>query len=170
MNRKCHGFGIRSTLIVAATCTSLVVLLIFSHAPGASAQLPTRPPNPTATPAPRIEVSGGEIELHAQFSSTWPWRSVPWQNLWTIVQWRGTWGVWHDVEGWQGGFDDVTTGEAGEIIGEKAWWVLSRDLGKGPFRWVVLRAEAGETVGVSEPFYLPSSIGEMLTVDALIEP
>jgi hypothetical protein len=129
--------------------------------------LPPRPALPTKPPP---EATGSAIELHAQFSSAWPWNETDWQDLWTIVQWQGTDGVWHNVEGWQGTFDLVKVGNAGEIIGQKAWWVGYSDLGKGPFRWQVYRTKGNMLVATSEPFNLPNATGLVVTVEIVLAP
>jgi len=74
-------------------------------------------------------------------------------------------GNWHDVEGWQGTLDSVATGEGGTVMGKKVWWVAERDLGTGPFRWVVTRDEGGRLLGTSEPFDLPGAVGATVTVE-----
>ena len=169
MNSGDRGFGVRTALIVVGTGALLVVLLISSVMPAALADLPPRPPTP-APPAPKAPVSGGEIELDVRFSPTWPWSSFPWQSLRTVVEWQDAWGMWHDVTGWQGGLDDATIGETGTVVGKKVWWVASADLGRGPFRWLVFRGDEDQAAAVTDPFDLPSSDGQTVVVDVLLEP
>jgi hypothetical protein len=78
---------------------------------------------------------GGYIELRIQ--------SAP-AGLWTVVQWQDRSGFWHDVEGWKGMLDERNL---------KVWWVAKPELGKGPFRWLVL--SQNKVVATSETFYLP---------------
>jgi len=121
--------------------------------PQARADLPPRPPTPTAE-----STSGGgptvtaSVELHAGFPADWPWTEVGWQAVWTVVEWQDPEGTWHAVDGWQGTLDEVEV-EDGVVVGRKTWWVGEEDLGAGPFRWVV--RDRDEAVGMSEPFVLP---------------
>jgi hypothetical protein len=92
---------------------------------------------------------GESIELRVWFPKTG--LDVPWQQLWTVVQWQDGEGVWHDVEGWRGTLDEVAGG-----VGRKVWWVAGPHLGKGPFRWVVYRDQAQVApLTRSAPFHLP---------------
>jgi hypothetical protein len=92
--------------------------------------------------------------------------SYSWQELWTVVQWQDPYTeVWHDVEGWQGTLDGVTDG-----LGKKTWWVASRDLDTGPFRWRVYRSEGGTLLATSEPFNLPGAVGAAVTVEVALTP
>ncbi len=83
----------------------------------------------------------GRIVLHTQ------------PGAWTVVQWRGGTGHWHDVEGWRGQAQNGTI----------AWTVEEKDFGSGPFRWVVYQPQTGRTIGASNPFYLPGA-GETRTI------
>src|SRR6185503_2934269 len=108
--------------------------------------LPTRPPtstpvSPTATPSPNTP-TGGLIELRVQ---------SPPLTAWTVVQWQDGLGGWHTVEGWQGSLDDGTS---------KNWWVAPKDLGTGPFRWVVFDKREGKVWGISQSFDLPEIVGQ----------
>lgn len=135
---------------------------------------PPTPPLPTATssplPYPSTEIQwGGFIDLRARFPSNWPWNNLPWQDLWTVVQWRDNLGDWHDVLGWQGHLDDIDVGEAGQVVGEKRWWVAPADLGKGPFRWLVYQRRDGRLLAKSASFYLSNVREESKTVEVLLE-
>ena len=142
-----HILLITSVLVVA-------VISLFTGSPSAGAAissgtLPTRPP--TATPLPP---SGGLIVLSPQATR------VVSNTLWTVVQWQDAQADWHNVEGWQGNFN-----ESLEVV----WWVAPEDLGKGPFRWVVYEQQSSsEIVGVSESFNLPSNNKAILEIEVLL--
>ena len=98
--------------------------------------------------------TGGLIILSVQAT-----KSIS-NDLWTIVQWQDVEGNWHDVEGWQGTFNEVL-----QVI----WWVAPNDLGKGPFRWVVYEnQESDEIVTVSQSFHLPSKNNGIVEVEVLL--
>ena len=124
----------------------------FTHhqANSADAQgLPTRPP--TVTPQPP---AGGLIIL--QVEATLPVLD----GLWTVVQWQDANGDWHDVEGWQGNFNEKL-----EVI----WWVAPEDLGKGPFHWLITERQ-GSTIAVtnSKPFFLPAKNRSIVNVEVML--
>jgi len=135
--------------------------------------LPPRPPTPTFTPIPppsqQLASTVAQIELCAQFPSAWPWNEIHWQELWTVVQWQDNKGQWHDVEGWRGTLDRVVVDGDEEIVGRKTWWVSASDLGEGPFRWLVYRAEGGRLLVSSEEFYLPGADGQTAMVEVALE-
>jgi len=115
--------------------TSVCILLALALLPlvALAAELPPPPP-PPPLPAP-ANITGATLELHVQFSQAWPWATVSWQDLWTVVQrQKSIGGDWCDVAGWQGGLDGVAVGTDGEITGQKAWWVAKEDLGRGTYR------------------------------------
>ncbi|MEM7029304.1 MAG: hypothetical protein AAF629_07045 [Chloroflexota bacterium] len=64
-----------------------------------------------------------------------------------VVQWLGSDGNWHDVDGWRSTY-----------AGSATWWVAPKDFGTGPFRWVVYNGSASSKtiVAQSESFTLPS--------------
>jgi len=117
-------------------------------------ELPPRlPVPPTATPVPPTATpppptSPASIQL-------WPQPALP--DLWTVVQWLGGDGEWHDIEGWSGGLN------RGHYI---SWKVTESHFGRGPYRWVVYDEEGGERVGVSNNFNLPSNHKELVQVPA----
>jgi hypothetical protein len=139
--------------------TSLAVMLVWPWR--AEAALPAPPP-------PVSEYFGGwfsddaYIILRVTFPQDWAWDRAGWQDARTQVQWQNERGQWRDVDGWQGGLDDVTRAADGQIAGVKTWWVGKAQRGRGPFRWVVTgdlrRAE-------SEPFNLPSYGGQAVQVE-----
>jgi len=68
-------------------------------------------------------------------------------DLWTQVEWQDYAGVWRNVDGWAGGFN-----ENGQI----AWWVAPEHAGTHPFRWVVYESAINKTaVSISPSFALP---------------
>jgi hypothetical protein len=71
------------------------------------------------------------------------------------VQWADPFGVWHDVDGWQGGLEPIGSGDT--FLKQ---WTVSPDLyGRGPFRWVLYNALGDAVLGVSPGFMLPGSSG-----------
>ncbi len=112
-----------------------------------SVALPPRPSTATPVAIPSsvsAQPVGGYIELSVHPAQA---------DLWTMVQWQDGLGRWHDVEGWQGTLDEG---------GQKIWWVAQPELGRGPFRWVILTRER-EQLDFSQPFYLPKA-GQIVRV------
>jgi hypothetical protein len=107
-------------------------------ASGGTAQAGGPPPRPTLAPtAPAAPPAVGAIRLEAAGAPA---------TAWTVVQWQDALGGWHDVQGWQGDLDEGQ---------EKVWWVLEKDFGTGPFRWVVMARKGGAAWKTSEAFTLP---------------
>jgi hypothetical protein len=131
-------------VLVGVICMQV---LLMSRTPEVAAL----PPRPTATPAAleSAKPKGGLIEL--QVKGVLP-------AFWTLVQWQDAQDDWHDVVGWQGTLDE------GNV---KTWWVGEADLGTGPFRWVAL--DKGDSVWISNPFYLPVNPGEKVVVTLLLD-
>ena len=159
-------------LAVAAACATLGI--VSARAPARA--LPPRPPTPTPTPiadragpADRAGFDGGFIELHVRLPGDWPEREVPWQGLWTVVQWRHPDGTWREVEGWRGTLNGVATDGGGAVVGRKTWWVAGGDLGTGPFRWLVYGAQGGPLLIASDPFDLPAESGGTVVVEVTLE-
>jgi len=158
---------IANSALIGSIIVLLALVLLPMLAQAAPSSLPPRPTaQPTSIPRPGYASPGTSIELHVQFPPDWPWDKIHWQDLWTVVQWQDAGGNWHDVAGWQGSLDAVMVGESGDVEGVKTWWVAKRDLGAGPFRWVVKQSREGKPAATSEPFYLPCAAGE--TVPAKI--
>lgn len=84
-----------------------------------------------------------------------------WPGLWTVVQWQDNAGGWHHVDGWQG-----TYNQKDRVI----WNVEQKDLGAGPFRWVVMTNTAGSLLAMSPPFSLPTRVGEILQMEIAVTP
>jgi len=151
-----------------AVCALLALALLPSLTQPARADLPPRPtPQPTPQPPHPPKLTGGFIQLLAQFPQDWPWATVHWQDPWTVVQWLDEWGYWRDVEveGWQGTLDEFQDG-----VGQKTWWVAKDDLGRGPFRWRAYRGQGGRLLATSEQFYLPQRNGETVRVELSLTP
>jgi hypothetical protein len=87
---------------------------------------------------------GAYIELHVQPNQA---------NLWAVVQWQDHAGNWHDVSGWRGAL------EAGDY---QRWWVAPKDFDTGPFHWLVTQGPGGPALGISQPFSLPVTAGEVV--------
>ncbi|MDY7080385.1 MAG: hypothetical protein SXV54_26190 [Chloroflexota bacterium] len=163
----------RQTDILFLAVGAIGVLLLcawLSSPTRAAPMIPPPIPTMTLTPAPKPTSppsTGGLIELQAQFPQTWPWDEVHGQELWTIVQWRDDKGYWRDVEGWQGTLDAIATGEDGDVVGYKTWWVAKTDSNRGPFRWVVYKSRDGAALVRSESFYLPDATSKTVIEVAL---
>lgn len=140
----------RTILIAGIICSLLLITLPPSPM---QAMLP---PRYTPTPAGSPDANDGDkpgkrigayIELQVRAATP---------GLWTIVQWQDSAGGWHDVEGWQGAFDEGN---------KKMWWVEAKDLGTGPFRWAIYQGQNGPLLASSESFHLPHRAGEILRVE-----
>ena len=114
-------------------------------------------PLPTATPfgtplPPNVyqQPAGGTIILQVYAAPA---------GSWTVVQWQDANGEWHDVEGWR---SQLTNGYVG-------WWVAPANFASGPFRWLLLDAPDGETLVVSESFYLPGFVNETILIELIGE-
>jgi hypothetical protein len=77
----------------------------------------------------------------------------------SIVQWQGTDGRWHNVDGWR---REITSGTIN-------WSVEEKDFGTGPFRWLVFSSDSGRPLAISQPFYLPTE-GETKTFYVTLTP
>lgn len=135
-----------------------LLILLLSLFLGTLALPPTAhadlPPRPTLPPEEDDDEPVRPL-VAPLILSTDPNRS----DLWSVVQWQGAAGNWHDVAGWRG------VVEKGRTI----WWVEQKDFGKGPFRWVISQGEGGLVVATSEPFTLPSQPKQALVVAVGVE-
>jgi hypothetical protein len=118
-----------------------VALLVINPA-RLSAATGDLPPRPTAVPTATPESTppapmGGSIRLTTD---------GPTAGLWTAAQWQDGTGDWHTVAGWQGPFGPY---------GFVGWWFSPRDVGTGPFRWLILAGPGGDVLAVSDPFDIP---------------
>ena len=169
--------AIRNSIALVGVVSALLLLVWGgSIATGGTpevgqAPLPTstRPPTPAipSTPAvqptrpPNTEIAGGWIELRVRFS---PAETEP-QALWTIVQWQDTEGRWHNVDGWQGTFDEIHDG-----WGVKRWWLDQTLFAHGPFRWLIYRSKEDTLLTVSDPFFLPEYTGQTTYIELPLLP
>jgi hypothetical protein len=132
------------------------------------------PPRNEGTPS-EVQVEQGAIEvgsrlqLEAQFSNSWPWDTMQWQDVWTMIQWQDDDGEWFDVEGWRGNLDTIGQGENG-WVGSKEWWAAKDILGSGPYRWQVYDHPGGELLSTSEPFHLSDTSGGVIIVPVEVAP
>jgi LysM repeat protein len=147
----------RGLLGLAAGMLSLCLGAMLAMAPGQSAQASSpfqverATPTDELTPGTPPETSGspsaGTIQL---FTNGAP------ASAWTSVEWKDTQGLWHAVNGWQGGLD---------AAGQRLWWVDQADLGTtGVYRWVVYEEMGGLVWATSATFRLPTKIGEGVSV------
>lgn len=166
----------RFGIVIAVLSILLAAVFLPSVSRAAPDNLPPRPtpmtpppmpPRPTPPwPVPRPgRGEGGFVELHGQFSEETMWTTFHWQDLWTVVQWQDRSGNWHDVEGWQGTFDQYN-----DRVCRKMWWVSASDFDKGPFRWVIYRSRGDDLLEESESFYLPCFAGESVVVEVPLAP
>lgn len=154
--------GVVGVLTLAMSQPSITVSAALPPRPTPSpTPIPTLPPTPTPLAASPKIANGGVIQLQISFDPDWPWDVAHWQTLWTVVQWQDQRGVWHDVEGWQGSLDELVN-----VQGYKSWWVASENLGRGPFRWAIYKSQGGILLYISEPFDLPATSSERVTVEA----
>ena len=75
-----------------------------------------------------------------------------------VVQWQDGLGGWHNIDGWRG-----------EVENDRVLWYVSPDqFGQGPFRWMVYGET--DTLGVSEPFDMPSGANTLVHVSVTASP
>lgn len=173
------SFDIRIIVVLGFVMTLFVLALTFSQNTSADDLPPRDSDVPTATPIPEptepLAASnasslpeGGTIEMKAAFSSDWPWDQMMWQDVWLEVEWSDG-ETWFMVDGWKGNLDSIDQ-EDGTWVGQKAWWVVKDDLGKGPFRWLVFDQEGGNLLVISDEFSLPAERGQTTVVDVELNP
>ncbi len=131
--------------------------------PPTATPIPTETPEPTAVPEQNIATTGSRLQLHIHYGRDWPWHLMAWQDLWTEVQWTdGT--DWFVVEGWRGQMDNIAQ-QDDHWVSLREWWVDARDLGKGPFRWVIYDHQGGKVLVTSESFMLPAGGGQTMIIN-----
>ena len=166
--------NINRTFVAISLCILLIgVLLPLTALALAPDRLPPLPPLPTSTPtptptppaptipasSPSQPVAGATIQLLVQPASEAVWQTYFWQDLWTVVQWKGFLGKWYDVEVEVGGGRIVVALDDEVIIDHKiddhrfdVWpqQEPARPLGvttyatKGAFRSFVVRRLEGQ--------------------------
>ena len=145
--------------------------LFIANGSTASYELPPRDEdNPIEIQSASVEV-GTRLQLHGQFSESWPWDAMHWQDLWLVVQWQDYEGddEWIDVDGWQGNFDEIEQGDNGWVA-TKEWWAGKEIMGSGPYRWLVYDHPGGDLLATSEPFNLSDQPGGLVEVSVELAP
>ena len=152
-----RALSIRLKFLVSGLCALLVVALASLPTQATVSALPPRPtPQPTPIVEPAASAPGALIKLNVQ--------PVTQPALWTVVQWQDRLGGWHDVEGWRGTLDEVSSG-----VGKKVWWVARANFDTGPFRWVIYSSPGGKRLAASEAFRLPRYENTMVVVEASLK-
>ncbi len=140
----------------------LVLLILIPQGQGGRAAQAALPPRPTLTPTPTTASSASPLPSVTPRPTT---AALPrlarielqapnFDGAWSVVQWQGEDGLWHDVAGWRGTINE----------GLRGWKVLPKDFGTGPFRWLVMDAPDGNVLATSAPFTLPTENGEQVNV------
>ena len=161
MDSRTRKSSTRRCILLASICVTIAAALL---ARPALAALPPRP-DPETDPTGDDPSNGGPLILLVQFPQDWPWEHVHWQNLHTVVQWQDPYtGKWHDVQGWKGTLDTVEIDTSGLVTGKKTWWFGGKDLGTGPFRWLVYGSPKDSLLATSTAFNLPDSAGGSITI------
>lgn len=137
--------GLLNYRVIVLLIMGLVSLFLAATMPGSIRALP---PRPTVEPAKAKKLPGATIRL--QVSGV----TVGTAGVWTKIQWVDASGDWHDVDGWQGTV---------EPDGTQTWWGGPEHMGAGPFRWLVLSAQDGDVLAMSDSFHLPD-INRTVTV------
>jgi hypothetical protein len=146
------------------------LILVIARQATADYGLPPRGTQPESGAAPVSVITvGARLQLQTQFSQSWPWETMPWYEVWTVVQWSDGKGGWFDVAGWQGSLDSVSQVET-DWVGNKEWWVAAEDLGTGPFRWLIYQYPGGPLLEMSDPFYLPAIANQVGIVQQELTP
>ena len=172
------SFDLRILVVLGLVVTLFALSLTYAGKTKANGDLPPRDAEgPTATPIPEpepevIAVSslpdGGAIEMRIAFSKDWPWDKMYWQDLWLGGEWNDG-ESWFKVDGWRGNLDAIAEMD-GVWTAQKAWWVAAKDLGTGPFRWVVYDHEGGSEIAMSDEFKLPAERGQAAVVKVSVAP
>lgn len=71
------------------------------------------------------------------------------------VQWQDSFGLWHDVLGWQGSLSAPGSAD----VGYQQWTIGPELQGRGPFRWVLYNALGDTVLGATPGFMLPDRNG-----------
>ncbi len=156
-------------LIALFSFGALLLFLLAAH-PAAAGDLDLPPrDSPDSSTAIVANGLGARVHLQGHFSQDWPWETMHWQeDLWIVVQWYDEDGVWQDVDGWQGTFEAIQQAE--DWTGVKEIWLTDVHLGSGPYRWQLFERSNGRLLTTSDLFYLPSTGGDLMAVDLMINP
>jgi hypothetical protein len=149
--------NMKNQLSIAPVLAAILALacLMVSFPAGSQAKSDELPDRNTATAAAHggdgredspDKPAAASIELYAPGVAA---------GVWTVVQWQGSDGNWHDIDGWRGQTD---------AAGRVKWSVALKDFGAGAFRWQVLAGGEGQPPSISEPFTLPGKADETLLV------
>ena len=184
MTRKLFENRTLSILFTGTAVLLLLALMLPLFAAAQEGELPPRggepptatpvpeeptPEPPTATPEPVAEpaqTAGSRLQLHVHYGPNWQWHLTAWQDLWTEVQWSDG-ANWHVVEGWRGQMDSISQ-VGGQWVSVREWWVDGKDLGGGPFRWVIYERQGGAALLTSSPFNLPARGGETMAIPVTV--
>ena len=123
-------------LSLTISLLSLITITILLPPAVVSADLPPRPD--VELPEEEDDEEDTPLGAYITLSAS--------AGTWTVVQWQGNDGRWHDVEGWRGTLEGHS----------KTWWVAHKDFSTGPFRWIVYQSQNAPIVAISPPFTLPS--------------
>jgi len=152
MPAKVHRRHLWQIVTIGSLSLAVALSLLTPRPAAAMPPRPPRPPRTTAVPAPHRTL----IALVVTLADAPP---VVWSELWTVVQWQDATGGWHDVAGWRGTLDTWSRGG-----GKKTWVVEDKDLGDGPFRWLVYDHVGGVPLAASAAFDLPALTGDVLEI------
>lgn len=134
-----------TTILVVAATTAMSFAAQGSSVEPAQTPMPPRPPTATPRAHPTATPVGAAIILQVQPASAAT-------GLWSIVQWQGSDGAWHDVEGWRG---------APDAAGHVRWWVAPYNSSRAEFRWVIYPdTQHLAALAFSEVFSLPDEPAE----------
>lgn len=129
-------------LLAGLLCVLLVIPFGMANVTSTLLAAPSLPPRP---PLPPVPENRARILLDA---------GSAFEGAWTVVQWQGGDGVWHDVEGWRGHVRH----------GQVRWRVAEKDFGTGPFRWMIYDEAGGAMLAASSSFTLPTAGVETVIV------
>lgn len=156
----------RHFFLILLGAAVLLALFIVNRTTAEDYTLPPR--NESSQVNQAVLPVGSRLQLKAHFSDSWPWESMQWQDVWTVVQWQNEKGEWIDVTGWEGNFDSIAQEEG--WVATKEWWAAEDVLGTGPYRWQAFSYPGGDLLAASEPFYLAGTSGGLVIVEIELAP
>ena len=144
--------------------------LFIANGTTANFTLPPRGDEPVEVQVEQASLDvGTRLQLAAQFSESWPWDVMQWQDVWATIQWQDADGEWIDVDGWRGNLDTIAQSDNG-WVGTKEWWAAKSITGSGPYRWLVYDHPGGDLLTTSEPFNLSEVPGGVVVVPVKLAP